>query len=73
LVEKKVRENIGDFAKLRGVIIVHRLPKTRSGKILRATIRKIVNKQEYTVPATIEDPAALEEIDHALQEFFAAK
>ena len=73
MVEKKVRENIGDFAKLRGVIIVHRLPKTRSGKILRATIRKIVNKQEYTVPATIEDPAALEEIDHALQEFFAAK
>jgi len=44
LVEKKVRENIGDFAKLRGVIIVQRLPKTRSGKILRSSIRKIVNK-----------------------------
>ena len=73
MVEKKVRENIGDFAKLSGVIIVHRLPKTRSGKILRATIRMIVNKQEYTVPATIEDPAALEEIDLACQEFFAAK
>ena len=73
MIEKKVRENIGDFAKLRGVIIVDRLPKTRSGKIVRATIRKIVNKQEYTVPATIEDPAALEEIDHACQEFFAAK
>lgn len=44
LVEKRVRENIGDFAKLRGAIVVHRLPKTRSGKILRGTIRKIVNQ-----------------------------
>jgi propionyl-CoA synthetase len=73
LVEKRVRENIGDFAKLRGAIVVHRLPKTRSGKILRGTIRKIVNQQEYTVPATIEDPATLDEIAEATREFFAAK
>ena len=72
LVEKRVRENIGDFAKLRGVIIVHRLPNTRSGKIVRATIRKIANKQEYSVPATIEDPSALDEIAQACQDFFGA-
>jgi propionyl-CoA synthetase len=43
------------------------LPKTRSGKVLRATMRKIADDQEYKVPATIEDPAALDEIGEALQ------
>lgn len=68
-VSKKVRTNVGDFAKLHGVIIVGRLPKTRSGKILRGTIKKIVNGQPYTVPATIEDQAALDEIKQATQDF----
>jgi propionyl-CoA synthetase len=46
--------------------VVKRLPKTRSGKILRATMRKIAEQREYKVPATIEDPAVLEEIAEAL-------
>ncbi|ACF45923.1 AMP-dependent synthetase and ligase [Prosthecochloris aestuarii DSM 271] len=62
-----VRENIGPVASFKQAIIVERLPKTRSGKILRATMRKIANGQEYTMPATIDDPAILDEIREALQ------
>ena len=50
---------------------MNRLPKTRSGKIVRGTIRKIVNKQEYVVPATIEDATALDEIKTEFDAFFA--
>lgn len=57
-----MKVSVGAFAKLHGVIIVSRLPKTRSGKILRGTIKKIVNNEEYTVPATIEDESVLTEI-----------
>ena len=57
-----VRERIGPVAALRTVRVVPRLPKTRSGKVLRATIRKIADGQAYTVPPTIDDPAALVEI-----------
>ena len=48
--------------KLPIAIVVKRLPKTRSGKILRGTIRKIADKEEYKMPATIDDPAILDEI-----------
>ena len=61
-----VRAEIGAFAYFRRAIVVDRLPKTRSGKILRSTIRKIAAGDAYTVPSTIEDPAALEEIEAAL-------
>lgn len=64
----KVRTDIGAFARLGGLIIVSRLPKTRSGKILRGTIRAIANKNNYTVPATIEDPAVLDEIKEKIFE-----
>jgi propionyl-CoA synthetase len=47
--------------------VVKRLPKTRSGKILRGTMQKIADGQEYKVPATIDDPAILPEIAEALQ------
>ena len=47
-------------------LVVDRLPKTRSGKILRGTMRKIAEKEEYKTPATIEDPAVLGEIEEAL-------
>jgi propionyl-CoA synthetase len=57
-----VREAIGPVAAFRIVVTVPRLPKTRSGKVLRSTMRKIVDGKEYRMPATIEDPAALEEI-----------
>ena len=58
----RVREHIGPVAAFREVHIVARLPKTRSGKILRATIRKIAECEPFPVPATIDDPAILDEI-----------
>ncbi len=66
-VVEYVRENIGPVASFKQAVIVNRLPKTRSGKILRATMRKIANGEEYTVPPTIDDPAILDEISEALQ------
>jgi propionyl-CoA synthetase len=61
-----VRERIGPVAAFRTAFTVSRLPKTRSGKILRGTIKKIVDGQSYNVPATLEDPAALGEIQRAV-------
>jgi propionyl-CoA synthetase len=60
-----VREKIGPVAAFRDVMVVQRLPKTRSGKILRATMRKIANGESYTVPGTIEDVAVLDQITAA--------
>jgi propionyl-CoA synthetase len=60
-----VREKIGPVAAFRDALVVPRLPKTRSGKILRATMRKIANGETPAVPATIEDPAVLEQITAA--------
>jgi propionyl-CoA synthetase len=62
----KVREEIGPVAAFKLVTVVKRLPKTRSGKILRGTMKKIADGQPWTVPATIDDPAILEEIGAAL-------
>jgi propionyl-CoA synthetase len=62
-----IRERIGPVAAFKSALIVKRLPKTRSGKILRGTMQKIAEHQEYKMPATIDDPAALEEIDQALK------
>ena len=58
----RIREKIGAVAALKTVVVVPRLPKTRSGKILRATMRKIADKEEFKTPATIDDPAILDEI-----------
>jgi len=63
-----VRESMGAVVAFKSAVVVPRLPKTRSGKILRGTIAKIANGQEYTQPATIEDPAALDEVAQALDE-----
>ena len=57
-----VREKIGPVAAFKIAIVIKRLPKTRSGKILRGTIRKIADKEEYKMPPTIDDPAILDEI-----------
>jgi propionyl-CoA synthetase len=57
-----VRQDIGAVAAFKQALVVARLPKTRSGKILRKTLRAIVDGDEYTLPSTIEDPAALDEI-----------
>ena len=58
-----VRDRIGAVAVFKQALIVKRLPKTRSGKILRSTMRKIADGQEYNVPSTIDDPAILGEIE----------
>jgi len=61
-----VRERIGPVAAFRKVVVVDRLPKTRSGKILRGTIKKIVDRTDWDMPATIEDPQAIDELQRAL-------
>jgi propionyl-CoA synthetase len=62
-----VREKIGPVAAFKTVAVVKRLPKTRSGKILRGTMKKIADGAEHTVPATIDDPAILAEISDSLK------
>jgi propionyl-CoA synthetase len=62
-----VREKIGPVAAFKLAITVARLPKTRSGKILRGTIKKIADGEEWQMPATIDDPAILDEIGTALK------
>jgi len=61
-----VRDKVGAVACFKRAIVAERLPKTRSGKILRATLRKIADGEPYTVPSTIEDPAVLDEIAQLL-------
>jgi len=70
---KLVREKIGPVAAFKMVVVVDRLPKTRSGKILRGTMKRIADGQEYKMPATIDDPAILSEIEGALQTIGYAK
>jgi propionyl-CoA synthetase len=62
-----IREKIGPVAAFKLVITVARLPKTRSGKILRGTIKKIADGESWTMPATIDDPVVLDEIGSALK------
>ncbi|WP_298447579.1 propionyl-CoA synthetase [uncultured Marinobacter sp.] len=62
-----VREKIGAIACFRRALVVDRLPKTRSGKILRRVIRQIADGEEYAIPSTIDDPAILEEISEQLR------
>lgn len=57
-----VRDTIGPVAAFKDAVVVQRLPKTRSGKILRGTMKKIAEGRPAPVPATIEDPAVLDEI-----------
>ncbi len=62
-----VRDRIGPVAAFKKAVIIDRLPKTRSGKILRGTMRKIADSEEYRVPATIEDPLVLDEVRAAMR------
>jgi propionyl-CoA synthetase len=62
-----VRERLGPVAAFKLAITVGRLPKTRSGKILRGTIKKIADGEPWVLPATIEDPKVLDEITDALK------
>jgi propionyl-CoA synthetase len=63
---RMVREHIGPIASFKAALLVRRLPKTRSGKVLRKVMKKIANGEEFQVPPTIEDPAVLEEIRQQL-------
>ena len=64
---QRVRQQIGPVAAFRLVAVVQRLPKTRSGKILRGTMKSIADGKQYKVPATIDDPAILAEVEATLQ------
>ena len=64
---KSIREKIGPVAAFKQATVIERLPKTRSGKILRGTMRKIADGEQYKTPATIDDPAVLDEIGEALR------
>ena len=66
-----VRERIGPVAALKNATVVRRLPKTRSGKILRGIMQKMADSQEYKT--TIDDPTILQEIEHALKAVGYAK
>jgi propionyl-CoA synthetase len=66
-VVQLVRERVGPIASFKTAVVVDRLPKTRSGKIVRGTMRRIADGEEYTTPATIDDPATLDEIGEALR------
>ncbi|MFP6789490.1 MAG: propionyl-CoA synthetase [Thalassolituus sp.] len=63
---QRVRDQIGAVASFHHAIVVQRLPKTRSGKILRKVLRSIANGEEYVAPSTIDDPACLAEIEEML-------
>ena len=68
-----VRERIGPVAAFKQALVVPRLPKTRSGKVLRGTLRRMADSEPYKVPATIDDPAILDEIRVLLRERGFAK
>ena len=66
-IVRKVREEIGPVAAFKRACVVERLPKTRSGKVLRGTMRRIADSEPYRVPATIDDPSILGELETAFQ------
>ncbi len=70
---QRIRDQIGPVAAFKQAVVVDRLPKTRSGKILRATMVKIADNETFKMPATIDDPAILDEIKEALQTIGYAK
>jgi propionyl-CoA synthetase len=72
-VVQMVRDRIGPVAAFKTATVVKRLPKTRSGKILRGTIQKIADNKDYKVPATIDDPTTLGEMEEALMSIGYAK
>jgi propionyl-CoA synthetase len=68
-----VREKIGAVASLKDVVFVKRLPKTRSGKILRKLLRQIIDKEQFQIPSTIDDVAIIQEIEEASNTYFSNK
>jgi propionyl-CoA synthetase len=72
-VIQMVRDRIGPVASFKTATVVKRLPKTRSGKILRGTIQKIADNKPYKAPATIDDPVILDEMKEALNKIGYAR
>ena len=72
-VVQMVRDSIGPVAAFKTAVVVKRLPKTRSGKILRGTMQKIADDQSWKMPATIDDPVVLQEITEGLKTVGYAK
>jgi propionyl-CoA synthetase len=70
---QRVRDQIGPVAAFKVAKVVKRLPKTRSGKILRGTMVKIADGQAWRMPATIDDPSIIDEITAALRELGYAR
>lgn len=68
-----MRQQIGPVSSLAGGVVVEKIPKTRSGKILRGTMKKLCNKQEYKMPATIDDESSLDYIKEMLEKHFHSK
>ncbi len=68
-----IRDQIGAVACLRNVMVVDRLPKTRSGKILRKLLRSIVDKENYQIPSTIDDEAIIGEIEEVIEKYHESK
>ena len=66
-VVQMVRDRIGPVAFFKSALVVQRLPKTRSGKILRGTMQKIADGETWKMPATIDDPATLDDVARALR------
>jgi propionyl-CoA synthetase len=67
-VIEMVRERIGPVAFFKKAVVVSKLPKTRSGKVLRSTLRSLANGNEKTIPATCEDPSAIDEAERIIKE-----
>jgi propionyl-CoA synthetase len=63
-----VRDSVGPFASFKRAVVVKRLPKTRSGKILRQVLRKMIDGKPYSTPSTIDDPAIIPEIGEILRD-----
>ena len=70
-INNLVRQDVGAFARLEGVIFVNKLPKTRSGTILRGTMRKILGNQPFNFPATIDDASSIDYIKEKCEAFKA--
>jgi propionyl-CoA synthetase len=68
-----IRDRIGPVAAYKHTAVVKRLPKTRSGKVLRGTIQKIADNREYRIPATIDDPEILNEMEASLSQLGYAR
>ena len=65
---QRVRQAIGPFANFKRAVVVNRLPKTRSGKILRSLLRKMIDGESYSTPSTVDDPAVVPEIAERLRD-----